>query len=504
MVMRSDKSAQPPLAGDRSTMKAKFRAQGVDGDNPSPLSFRDMLMDTQGHSVNVSFGRQDDWELEEEDVTFREENVMFREEELMPYIAFSSPIRDRLVEPWEHSVVVKTLGRNLGYCALSFRLNKKWTPDFDVVNNKIDRIMAWIHLSEMNIHFYHKNKVEYENLPTICFGYGKFGHYKDACPDSADITHVAKDDKLSLTEADKHAIVVTEDLDCQKPKFGSWIVVARKPRPRKVTYKETPKAMDKNQNRSGITQSRFSVLDDLANEDMHPHDYDDDSVSQREPIISIPENTQTLGPKSRSMKKKLTNPPIRKLSTRKATNLILPSQPTTENLDPNIQIFSKYSHPNSQPPTVHGMHANHEPFSTPVPCIKSNAPSTSMHGMHSPNQSNSNTTAPVPVPVPTTLNSLHHNAVSFPEETTVELEESPVTSRSRSPLAANDCSVGAENGMEVEAEVISTKYRVDRHNLPRVLPTRYGSHLWKSLGHVWSEVLASRRWSLGDGKSVRF
>ncbi|KAK9175188.1 hypothetical protein WN944_027194 [Citrus x changshan-huyou] len=319
MVMRSDKAAQPPLAGDRSTMKAKFRAQGVDGDNPSPLSFRDMLMDTQGHSVNVSFGRQDDWELEAEDVTFREENVTFREEELMPYIAFSSRIRDRRVEPWEHSVVVKTLGRNLGYCALSFRLNKvwrsttgfgiidlandyflirfnnekdvefvltegpwtimgqyllvqKWTPDFDVVNNKIDRIVAWIHLSKMNIHFYHKNvirrlgqiiglvikidsntitaqrgkfarlavefdlqkplvsqfnlegriqKVEYENLPTICFGYGKFGHYKDACPDSADITHMAKDDQLSLTEADKHAIVVTEDLDCQKPKFGS-------------------------------------------------------------------------------------------------------------------------------------------------------------------------------------------------------------------------------------------------------------------------------------------
>ena len=53
-------------------------------------------------------------------------------------------------------------------------------------------------------------------------------------------------------------------------------------------------------------------------------------------------------------------------------------------------------------------------------------------------------------------------------------------------------------------QVLSTKYRVDCHNLPQVLPTRYSSHLWKFLGHVWSEVLASRRWSLGDGKYVSF
>ncbi|KAH9757474.1 reverse transcriptase domain-containing protein [Citrus sinensis] len=37
-------------------------------------------------------------------------------------------------------------------------------------------------------------------------------------------------------------------------------------------------------------------------------------------------------------------------------------------------------------------------------------------------------------------------------------------------------------------QVLLTKYRVDRHNPPQVLLTRYGSHLWKSLGHVWSEV----------------
>ncbi|KAH9793075.1 putative ribonuclease H protein [Citrus sinensis] len=53
-------------------------------------------------------------------------------------------------------------------------------------------------------------------------------------------------------------------------------------------------------------------------------------------------------------------------------------------------------------------------------------------------------------------------------------------------------------------QVIVCKYGVDIRNPPLMLPTRYGSHLWKSIGNVWSDVLASRRWCLGDGQSVWF
>ena len=42
-------------------------------------------------------------------------------------------------------------------------------------------------------------------------------------------------------------------------------------------------------------------------------------------------------------------------------------------------------------------------------------------------------------------------------------------------------------------QILASKYGVDTHNLPLVLHTHYGSHLWKSLGSVWNEVLASRR-----------
>ena len=48
-------------------------------------------------------------------------------------------------------------------------------------------------------------------------------------------------------------------------------------------------------------------------------------------------------------------------------------------------------------------------------------------------------------------------------------------------------------------QILASKYGVDTHNPPFVLHTRYGSHLWKSLGSVCNVVLASRRWCLGDG-----
>ena len=34
---------------------------------------------------------------------------------------------------------------------------QQWSPSFDVATNKIEKIVAWIRLAEMNIHFYHKN-----------------------------------------------------------------------------------------------------------------------------------------------------------------------------------------------------------------------------------------------------------------------------------------------------------------------------------------------------------
>ena len=184
-------------AVDRSTKKTKFREQEEDEDNPSPPSFADIVMKMQTRSENVLFGKTKDWDLEEDD-------VIFRDEEPMPFIAFSNRLHERLAHPWEHSIVVKILGWNLGYRVLLTRLKsiwsatkgftvvdlvqdyylvqfsnerdveyalmegpwtvmgqylivQQWSPSFDVASNKIEKIVAWIRLVEMNILFYHKN-----------------------------------------------------------------------------------------------------------------------------------------------------------------------------------------------------------------------------------------------------------------------------------------------------------------------------------------------------------
>lgn len=111
-----------------------------------------------------------------------------------------------------------------------------WTPRFDNSMEEIESVIAWIHLLGMALHYYHKKilrmlgqiigsiikvdynnesatrgkfarltvevaltkplisqffldgkvqKVEYEGLPTICFGCGKYEHTHEACPNHA-------------------------------------------------------------------------------------------------------------------------------------------------------------------------------------------------------------------------------------------------------------------------------------------------------------------------------
>lgn len=265
-----DKSNPPPLENDCSTKKAKFRQQGEDGDNPPVFTFRDKLLESQygveGESIgrNEFVGREDYLDIEKEDVIIEGDGSI-------PSITFSQRVHEQLIKPRQATVVVKLLGRMIGYKALASRLEtlwpnigvfsiidldngyylvrfcsknaaefvltqgswvilghyltvQQWTPQFDCFNEKIDKIVAWIRLPGMPLHYYHKKiirmlghvvgrvlkidynteqatrgkfaritievyldkplvsqfwldgklqKAEYESLPTICFGCGR-------------------------------------------------------------------------------------------------------------------------------------------------------------------------------------------------------------------------------------------------------------------------------------------------------------------------------------------
>ncbi|KAH9762496.1 DUF4283 domain-containing protein [Citrus sinensis] len=231
-----EKSSPPSIENNRSTKRVKFKAQGVDGDNPPPVSFRDKLLETQMELEEEFMGKEEDIDIDIGD-------VVIEMERFLPAISFSQKVHLQLVKPWQSTVVVKLLGRSIGYKVLCNRLEalwnmshgffvidlennyflvrfkrdsnaqhvltqgpwivlghyltvQPWSLHFDSVNEKISSVVAWIRLPGMPLHYYHKKvlrllgqflldskiqKVEYESLPTICFECGIYGYLISSC-----------------------------------------------------------------------------------------------------------------------------------------------------------------------------------------------------------------------------------------------------------------------------------------------------------------------------------
>ncbi|KAH9681017.1 hypothetical protein KPL71_026781 [Citrus sinensis] len=156
-----------------------------------------------------------------------------------------------------------------------------WSPQFDSSKEECDSVIVWILLPGMVLHYYHKRilqmigqvignvirvyyntesatrgkfariavevslskplvsqflldgkvqKVEYENLPFICFSCGKYGHYYEAC-----LNRVMRNETMGEKglggEKTTTAATPGKDVgrdDQNEPKFGPWMVVFRK------------------------------------------------------------------------------------------------------------------------------------------------------------------------------------------------------------------------------------------------------------------------------------
>ncbi|MBA0781614.1 hypothetical protein Gotri_002521 [Gossypium trilobum] len=65
-------------------------------------------------------------------------------------------------------------------------------------------------------------RVEYEALPNICFGCGRYDHVQDVCPSLGGRDKGREDDSRKKFD--------TAELNCRVEKFGSWMLVGRKQR----------------------------------------------------------------------------------------------------------------------------------------------------------------------------------------------------------------------------------------------------------------------------------
>ncbi|MBA0607315.1 hypothetical protein Godav_019642, partial [Gossypium davidsonii] len=95
-------------------------------------------------------------------------------------IDFSDRVQKLLVKDMSTSVILKLLGRNIGFTTPQ---NKPWTIDFNPKNPYPSNILAWIRLPGLPKVIVNGNlqRIEYESLPVVCFSCGRYGHSKDVC-----------------------------------------------------------------------------------------------------------------------------------------------------------------------------------------------------------------------------------------------------------------------------------------------------------------------------------
>lgn len=72
------------------------------------------------------------------------------EDDLCPTIVLTREEKARLRKPWKQALIIKLLGRSIGYNSLSMRLKQLWAPkgQFDLIDIGNDYYVARFHLKE--------------------------------------------------------------------------------------------------------------------------------------------------------------------------------------------------------------------------------------------------------------------------------------------------------------------------------------------------------------------
>lgn len=91
----------------------------------------------------------------------------------------------------------------------------------------------------------------------------------DACPNGG-VIPLATELPIPCPDVINQAIVVEEVSDWNESKFGSWMVITRKLRPRRPLEMESPKIPVQDQHGSKVQEPRFDVLRKVVEEETVP------------------------------------------------------------------------------------------------------------------------------------------------------------------------------------------------------------------------------------------
>ncbi|KAH9803418.1 putative ribonuclease H protein [Citrus sinensis] len=229
-----------------------------------------------------------------DDLDIADEDVIIEIDGRIPSVVFSQKMQEQLVRPWKNTVIVKLLGRSIGYRSLCTKLEslwrvergftvidlendyylvrfgieedvefaltqgpwtifghyltvQKWSPSFDCLSDKIETVVAWIRLPGMPLHYYHKRVLRILGEVEVPRGQGCDGVYQP----EGEATGVTVDP--ANVENPKNSL------------FGPWMIVAKKGRPRKAKEGTIPGDYNRAQNGNARSGSRFSLLNSENN-----------------------------------------------------------------------------------------------------------------------------------------------------------------------------------------------------------------------------------------------
>ncbi|KAL4340729.1 hypothetical protein GQ457_08G018760 [Hibiscus cannabinus] len=263
-------------------------------------SFRDMLMGglSDGHKT---------LSIPDLDVDIQEEDAKFSMVNGTPAICFSDRLHALVDAKLEHSVIIRLLGRSIGYNALLNRIRSLWNPrgdvalidlengyylarfavaedvsrvltdgpwlvygsyltvqpwsrDFSTELDHPDKIVVWARLPGLPYRYYTKidgvfQKVEYEGLPMICYSCGRYGHTDDSCQRVMEEANAKRQGDMSEK---KSAL--------PKDRFGPWMQVSNR-RARKASENKTIVNSERmGRGKAKVVESRFAVLASDVNE----------------------------------------------------------------------------------------------------------------------------------------------------------------------------------------------------------------------------------------------
>ncbi|CAL1372536.1 unnamed protein product [Linum trigynum] len=241
-----------------------------------------------------------------------------------PALKISSAFKERICAPWHRTLVIRLLGLRIGFVTLCNRLKgiwrptgameikdldhdcflvkldneqdyfraltdspwviydhylvvQQWTPNFKASDPLPKKMIVWVQLPALKIHFYHKEvlnmlenligrtikldfhtltqqrakfariavevdlskplvpriwldddwqKVEYENLPEVCFQCGKIGHSLPGCPQNQPATPAGQ----TVIAGGTPPLTPPAAQEDSSPGFGPWMLVSRKSR----------------------------------------------------------------------------------------------------------------------------------------------------------------------------------------------------------------------------------------------------------------------------------